>query len=382
MKKEDILSLIIYIGMLAIGVIVGFTLIQPAMSKSLIYDGDAGACIAFSIVSILVGIVINGLLLEFGHLVGAKLGGYEISSFNVFYFCFYKEKKEDGKKRLKFKLKGFDGLSGETQMSPKKETSNPMYFIFVPLVLILLEVVAMYCVFAFIPDYTNSAKTAENPLCVLKYGIIVVSTIGLMFALYNYFPAHLDSTTDGYRLTLLSKKINVKAYNEYLRILSNNLFDTNEEFKLFDEITDFTALVNSLSAYKSINNKEYDNAYKIFNTILESKKISNFTKFQTKLNIAYINFLTKPIDESSKYYKDEFDQDEKRYMIKGYSMAALRIYMLNEGLVEKSASEVEYAISKKKKILDKENPGLQKEEERLFNEALDFIKASGLKIKD
>ena len=70
----------------------------------------------------------------------------------------------------------------------------------------------MYLAIILIP---NNAQNSETTLMVIKYGLIIFGTLACMFILYDYFPARLDSLTDGHRITLLSKRINVEAYNVY-----------------------------------------------------------------------------------------------------------------------------------------------------------------------
>lgn len=382
MNKEDVYSLLVYIGMIAIAFVVGFCVLQPAITEGLLFDNQ-GILIGYTLASIVVGILVNVLLMELGHVIGALVGGYEVISFNVLGFCIYKV-SSDKKTKWKFKFpRNADGLAGETIISPKTEKANPMFYVFMPLVFILLECVAMYCVFMFIPDYIGESATLENPLNWLKYGVIIVATIACMFCLYNYFPAKIDSTTDGYRLTLLTKKINVEAYNEYLRILSNNLIESPEEtFKTFDELTDFTAKVNMLTVYNEILNKEYINALVLLDKIIESKSVSKSTKLDAKIQKSYIYFVSKPVAEAKDYFIEAFKGDDKRYVVGCSSFMALRTYLLFAGLWQQSKSEVEFCLSKKKKCIERTNPGLLKVEETLFNEALEIVKKSGLVFEE
>ena len=372
MTKEDVFSLIIYIGMLGIALAVGFLVVMPAFNNGFLFD-DSGARIGFLLGAIIVAILFNAILLEGGHLIGSKLGGYTILSFNLLGFCYYKEKMDDGSYKAKFKfLKSFDGLTGETQIYPNKEKANPMFYVFAPLVLFLLEIVAMYISIIMIPDTVNGVA---NDLNWVKYGLIIFATIGCMFILYNYFPTRLDSLTDGYKLTLLTKKINVEAYNEYLTILGLGLVeDETKEIKTFDELTDFTADVNMLSVYQAMIFDKYDYANTLLEQMILNGKLSKYTVLEAKIEKAFIYFLTENNEEMlKKYFNETFNSEERKYIKKVNCLQTLRLYLLFEGLIEQSKSEIEYCKNKFKKLKDSENLALANIEEKLYLKALKRI---------
>ena len=372
MTKEDVFSLIIYIGMLGIALAVGFLVVMPAFNNGFLFD-DSGARIGFLLGAIIVAILFNAILLEGGHLIGSKLGGYTILSFNLLGFCYYKEKMDDGSYKAKFKfLKSFDGLTGETQIYPNKEKANPMFYVFAPLVLFLLEIVAMYISIIMIPDTVNGVA---NDLNWVKYGLIIFATIGCMFILYNYFPTRLDSLTDGYKLTLLTKKINVEAYNEYLTILGLGLVeDETKEIKTFDELTDFTADVNMLSVYQAMIFDKYDYANTLLEQMILNGKLSKYTVLEAKIEKAFIYFLTENNEEMlKKYFNETFNSEERKYIKKVNCLQTLRLYLLFEGLIEQSKSEIEYCKNKFKKLKDNESLALANIEEKLYLKALKRI---------
>ena len=197
MRKEDLISDIIYLLMAGIVLLVGFLVIQPAINDGLL-GANTGENILFILVALVVGIVINVILMELGHIIGALIGGYKILSFNILGLNFYKDFSENpAKGQLKFRFKGFNGLTGETIIEPKKEKANPMFYVFFPLILFLLEFVAMYFAIQLIPV---SASSHFEPVQIVKYGLVVSTTIAGCIVLYDYFPAKLDTLNDGYRL--------------------------------------------------------------------------------------------------------------------------------------------------------------------------------------
>ena len=156
MRKEDLISDILYLAMAAIVLLVGFLVIQPAINDGLL-GRDMGQNVLFILIALIIGIIINVALMEIGHLIGAKIGGYKILSTNILGFNFYRVfDKNSAKSQLKFRFKSFNGLSGETIIEPKKESSNPFFYIFTPLILFLLEFVAMYFVISLAPQNSET----------------------------------------------------------------------------------------------------------------------------------------------------------------------------------------------------------------------------------
>lgn len=372
MTKEDYISSFIYLVMAGIILAVGLLVFRPAMSSGYIAQ-TAGQNFAFLLVALLIGVLINVAFIEVGHLIGGLIGGYEILSFNMLGLCFYKVLvKNAAKPQLKFKFKSFNGLSGETIIKPKKEKSNPMFYVFTPLLLILLEFVALYCVVVFIktPERANTG----DPLQFIKYGVIVVATIGGCFAFYNYFPAKLDSLNDGYRIVALNKKINVVAYNEKLLLEANDYYGIkNEKVTVFDEIADFTAQVNLLAAKREFVNGNVDKTLEILDKNIENKaKMSKSTLLENEIEKAYVLFMTKDIEEATNYYKS-LDETTRNYILGCKDLPSIRTYILYIGLVEKSASEIKFALNKKKKALERVTDGVGKAESDAIDRALERV---------
>ena len=351
MRKEDLISDILYLLMAGIVLLVGFLVIQPAINDGLL-GRDMGQNVAFILIALIVGIILNVLLMEVGHVLGAFIGKYKILSVNVLGFNLYRDfSKNSAKPQLKFRFKGFNGLTGETLIEPKSEKSNPMFYVFLPLILFLLEFVVMYFVVVLVP--ADSATYFETPQ-ILKYGLIVTTTIAGCIVLYDYFPAKLDTLNDGYRLICLTKKINIDAFNEQLKLEANEYKGIkNTEFKIFEEITDFTAKVNQQTALKKLDDGDYEEALKIIDDCLkDSTKISHSTETNLKLNKVFITYIYKGKEEGTTLY-NSLDEETKNDVKKCKSLEAIRVYALYIGLEEKSESEIKYAIDKAKKLYDR-----------------------------
>ncbi|MCB9499504.1 MAG: hypothetical protein H6689_03080 [Erysipelotrichaceae bacterium] len=374
MSKEDGLSILVYLGMLAIAIVVGVTVLMNGLPTA--FNSKQWAVVLFILIALIVGIIINGIVLELCHLIGYKIGGYKILSFNIFGFCIYKT-MVDGKEKFKFKFPvNFDGLTGETIATPEKEKANPMISIIAPLVFFLLEAVAFYIVYIFI----STSSTMGVGMAILKYGVIVTATIGLMFALYDYFPAHIDSTTDGYRMTLLTKKVNVIAYNEYLRVVGKEFMGEKDvTVEVFDEITDYTAKLNMLTVYKHLLVEDFKAAEELLDKIIiDPKKISKSAYCEYMSDKIYISFFTKTLEEARNELKN-VSSDVKNYIYKPADQDSLKVYVLIEGLIDKSSSEVETCDSKYWKIYKKSTEPNRDKEKVLYSKALAKVLSTGIK---
>ena len=166
MLKEDVISFIVYLLMVAIAAIVGFAIINPAFSSISTVNG--WSVTGFLIICLIIAVILEVIIFELGHIIGAKFGKYDIISVNILGFCFYKKYyKENNKTYWKFKFpKGFDGLTGETIVMPKSEKSNPTMVVLSPLIFFAVEVALLVFAYAFIPDKVSGS---QNPIMFLKY---------------------------------------------------------------------------------------------------------------------------------------------------------------------------------------------------------------------
>ncbi len=379
MSKEDVVSLIVYVFILAIAAIVGFAVIKPAMDGVSTIAGMSTA--GFLILSFIISFILQVLLLEIGHVIGAKIGNYKILSFNILGFCFYKTFDNETKKtKIKFKFpKAFDGLTGETLVAPNSEKSNPIPFIWAPLFIYAIEVAILVLAYSFIQD---KVKNQQNPLIFIKYFQVILVTLGGMLYIYNYFPAKLDSTTDGYRLICLSKKINVEAYNELLKIETDYYLGNDiENYKTFETITDFTALVNLATIRNYLQHDNYDSAIPLLDKIIENKnKVSTETLCKTKICKLNTLMLNNKEKEAQELY-DSFDSKEKDFLKREHSMLTIRTAILYYGILEKSNTEVEQQLSFAKKALEKETEINKKKEKEFLEKTVKILNERNPEIK-
>ena len=92
MKKEDILGLVVYLIIIALAVVFGITVLQTHNSQSALNGVWNGfAYILYVGGSVIFGAILNASLYELGHVLGAKVGKYEVISVTILGLCFYKD---------------------------------------------------------------------------------------------------------------------------------------------------------------------------------------------------------------------------------------------------------------------------------------------------
>ena len=364
MKKEDITGLIVYLIIIALAIIFGLTVLQTHNSESSLQGFQY---VLYIIGAVVVGAVFNGILFELAHVLGAKIGKYDIISVCVLGFCFY---KDNGK--TKFKFSSFDGLTGETKIVPKEgmvDKANPYPYLFFGSFFFVIEAIAVMIIFSVF-------RTAEDyGLRDIAYGVLTVGAIGLVILLYNILPIHIDSMTDGYRLTMVSNPKNKAAFNELLRVeYEISQGNTNVEVKVFDEITNFTADLNLNRVYALLDKREYRAAEEILDKIIEAKQeVSEKVYIRARAQKIYINLYTRDLEEAKEYYEKKVPVSERREISNDVSMASIRAYLLMSGLLDKSRSECIIALNNVYRAFKHTPKNRQHTEIVLFNEALEKV---------
>lgn len=374
MKKEDIVSLLVYALMIVVAVMVGIYVVGPLMGN-FTFGGagdEQGAKIGLALGFVVAAIIFNVALIELAHMLGAKVSGYKYFSVNMLGLCFYKAGD-----KWKVKFSNFDGLTGETRIAPVKETASPRMFSLMPLIFYAIEVVVLMVTFYVLNgliagDYGPKEHRTMLLICILA---ILFVTVGGMLTLYNIFPAKLDTTTDGYRLSLLSKKENIAAFNELMRIECAYAENKElEDMKVFDEINNFTCSVNLYTVYKHLKNKNYNEASVLLDKMINEKsKISRETYCSAVAQKMFIVLLTDSYENAKAYYDKYIDQNERRYISNDLSMPSIRAYMLISSILDISEHEARYAKNRVNKALKRTLPGRVGVEKELYQLALDKV---------
>ena len=367
MKKEDITGIIVYLIIIVLAVVFGLTVLQTHAGNS---SFERGYYVLYIIVSVLIGAIFNAVLFEVAHIIGAKIGKYEILSVNILGLCFY---KLEGK--TKFKFASFDGLTGETKIVPKKdmvEKANPYPYLLFGSVFFAIEAVVIMVLFSIL----NGSQ--DRFVADIAYSLLTIGAIGLVVLIYNILPLRVDSITDGYRLTMVSNPKNKLAFNELLRVQYEvEQGNSDIEIRVFDEITDFTADLNLNRVYALLDLKSYKEAEEILNKIIAAKEgISAKVYIRAVAQKVYINLITKSLEESREYYDNDVPVAERREISNDVSMASIRAYLLMSGLLDKSRSECIIALNNVYKAFKHTPKNRQKTEVALFNEALEKVVAA------
>lgn len=378
MLKEDVISFIVYILMLVLAAVVGFAVINPAFKYISSINGWNVA--GYLVICLIISVILEAILFEIAHIMGAKFGKYEILSFNIFGFAFYKVYDQKTKKsKWKFKFpSNFDGLTGETIIKPKNDKSNPLTYVLAPLFLFAIEVAILIVFYITIVD----PKNGQNKLDFLKYFQLVLVTVGGMLFIYDYTPAKLDSMTDGYRLVLLNKKVNIEAFNVLLSINGDEFLGTRaDKYKTFDEITDFTSQVNIASVRNYLKIDDYEDSLNLLDKIIDSKSNLSFdSRISAKIYKLYIVLYYKDVEEAKEFY-DALNEKEREYLKSTYSMLTIRTAVLYYGLAENSNSECENQLHKVKKALEKVSIYNKQYEEELLRKTLTHLKEKNKEIE-
>ena len=364
MKKEDVTGLIVYLVIIAFAIVFGLTVLQAHNSESSI---PGFFYVLYIIGSVLIGTLLNAVLFELAHVVGAKIGKYQIISVNILGLCFY---KEEGKRKIR--ISSFDGLTGETKIVPKEgmvEKANPYPYLFFGSLFFAIEAIAVMVVFSLF------RKADDLVLRDIAYSVLTIGAIGLVILIYNILPMRIDSMTDGYRLTMVSNPKNKLAFNELLRVeyeISQGNDDV--EIRIFDEITNFTADLNLNKVYALLDKKEYAEAEAMLDKIIEAKEnVSEKVYIRARAQKIYINLITKSLDEAKEYYEKEVPVAERREISNDVSMASIRAYLLMSGLLDKSRSECIIALNNVYSAFKHTPKNRQHTELVLFNEALQKV---------
>jgi len=358
MRKEDVYSLLVYGVMIVIALFVGLEVIAPSFEVTHI---SGTTQYVFALGSIAVGFFINVILLELGHVIGAKIGGYNILSVNILGFCLY---KHEGKWRLGFR--SFDGLTGETKITPNRANASPYPNLWFGLILFVAEFLIGLVAYSFIPIDLW-----------IRYAIIVVIAIGGMLMLYNVMPLKLDTMNDGYRLALISKGVNVNAYNELMRI-ERTLSEGQEptDIQTFSEITTLTAQVNLYRIYQLLGLGAFEEAESIIDTIIaQPDKLNDVTNSRVYSQKIYIRLLQSSKEEGIAFYNSKLNSRQKKFLASDLSMESLRAYLLVAGTVEDSQSECIYVLERKASAVKRSvEPGRKDVELALFEKAFNKVK--------
>ncbi len=368
MKKNDFAIFLVYLAMMGLALLVGLVWVRPILMD---YGNAINSRMPFVVLvllSIVGAVILNAVILELGHLLGAKVGKYRVRSCIILGIG---TKTKNGKK--KFGLHAFDGLTGETKLAPKDvETSSLTGVIGFPLLFLLVEVVAMVVLISV--GQSLIISTDKSFAWMQIVGIIVIGVGGMIF-LYDYFPATLDSVTDGCLMMITGKNVNRIAYNNML--LAEEAAENGTELPevpVYEEVTDFTYRLNLVSVYNAIKKGNYREAIRILDLSISTEKglSQSLIRDARAMKLSLLLGRVETINEGKALYND-LDDETKKYIGTLSTIPSVRCYLLISGLVEESESEANYAIDKVDKAIKSAEKFAVEEEKKLVEEDVALV---------
>ena len=362
MKKQDIAGIIVYVIILALAAVFGLVVVREYSSRS---NMETWQFILFIAGAIITGIIFNSILYELAHMLGAKMGGYKITSVAILGIVFSKEGQ-----KTKVHFGSYDGLTGETKIIPikdRKKPSNPIPYLIMGTAIYAIEVVAVVLVFSILTR--DGSTTAMNNIA---YFLLVILAAGGIIIFYNIIPIQLDSMTDGYRLRLVSGKKNKDAFNKML--LGETVENENQQE---EKISSFSSDLKMNQVLTLMNEDNFIEAEKLINEIVESsetdKKISHKTLFEAKAQKIFLTFMNNDFDAASKLLEENLSLHEKKQISEESSLPFLRAYILISGLLDRSRSECVRALDKVYKSYKRTPESRRNLEIKLFNKSLNLV---------
>lgn len=359
MKKENLIAILVYLLVFAVAIIYGFTILQAHYNDSAF--NEIWKYALYILVSVFLGVIATATFQEFGHFLGAKVGGYKIRSFNMLYFNIYKDNE-----KTKFRFASYDGLTGETKIVPnyeKKERPNPYPFLIYGSVFNLSWVIV--CVFLFFTYHKEIGIVGDAAYLFLTMGIIA-----FMSMVYNILPMKMDAKTDGYQLKKMGK--DVEGFNSLLTFEESGKegIEKIKEDKPAKFIPEMA--VDGLSHL--LVEKKYDEVFETIKKIKEEEtKLSDRLVLETKAQYIYASLLTLNEVEVASFYDNDVSFALRRELAAENNLPVIRTYIYIAGVLDGSLSECLLSAKKVVKALKGIPTNRKHDEIILFNETLDLV---------
>lgn len=374
MKKNDVAGLIV--GILLFGVAVTFVLLVLAQ----FFNSTASKVlnnwqyILFMFGAGVSGILLNSIVFELAHVVGAAIGGYKILSVNILYLQFsFKEK-------FKVKFANFDGLTGATVIVPKeknKKEANPIPYLLFGTLFFIIELLVLLFFFFFLMNIKESETIDAKSVVWYQTGAYFLLTMiitGALILTYNIIPIRLDSVNDGYRLKVCSKKKNIPAFNDLLRAEQGIKVEHSEEDIQKVDRTIFSTDIRFDKYYELLTKENFTEALAVLDEqILVDNKISKKVYSKARNERIYVKLMTLPLNEALEFYDSQVPMSERREISNDSSIEAIKAYVLMSGLLDKSQSECILALKRVKRALSSLPDERKELEKTLLNKAIEKV---------
>jgi hypothetical protein len=357
MKKEDLFTLIVYAMMVAIAIFVGVNIIAPAF----VILGITGVSqYVYATITIFFAFLINVVLLEVGHILGALAGGYRIQTVNVLGLAFIFSPQG-----LKIRIQVYEGLTGETIIVPKAKKTRPKLFLWGGLLVYVIEMVL-----AFVVGYGLFDQSQWG-----RYASIVVIAVGGMLMIYNFMPFKLDTVTDGYKLATLTTSKGNDAHVELQRI--ENMYKLGKSpkpFKVFKELNNLNVQIYFHKIYQAMVDEAYDEAKADLKKLSESPRLGETLQLKIFVLQTYITFIEKKPKAAATFFYG-LSSKQRKLLSNDTNMSTLSTYLYVAGLIEESYSEATYTFERQEVSIKKiHESGRKAAEAILFDRMLKLVK--------
>lgn len=363
MKKESIISTVFLLIVLGVAIVMGLTVVSDAFTR--LYELDEKLSpILFTLVVLILGFVVNIVLMELAHVIGAKVGKCKVVSMNCYYLCLKKTKTG-----WKLGFADFDGLTGETKII-KTERSKLNAYVWMPIVFYAAELAGCIVLYS-----AGQNAEGQSPLKWLAIAALLWIILSSILFVYDFIPFKLDTSNDGYRLSLLTKPENAKALINYMDYQGHlSCEDGQAKLEFNETFTDFTVENNLVVVETALLVRDYKSAGEMIHKMSSPDlKIDSYLKKRIVAQNMFIAIMTKPLEEVKKYYDESVGDNDRKFISNDVSIEALRAYSLIAGLIDDSQFEVQYALSKKEKAIKKCPPNIWEDEKKLFEEVVSKI---------
>lgn len=307
MKKSSNFSIVVYLLMIVAAYFVGKSIITQA-------NKIVPNTIALVLIGVALGLIVNAILMEVGHVIGAKLGGYQIVSFNVLGLTLMKREN-----KWRFCFSNFDGLTGETQVVAKKENAKPLFMFWGGTLLLLIEIACFVIIPLLVPTLTSRMP-------YLVYGGFLIAMIGGGMLIYNILPFRLDTKNDGFMMRIVNKEF-VPIYNEFTKI-KGALYEGKalENIDEIEKVNDISGWVNYYAYLERIYERDYEQAGKIIDCLIENSEALNDVLYhQLIAGKMYVSMQTEPKEKVEEYY-NSLPQRLKKELITPDTVEGARVY--------------------------------------------------------
>ncbi|MEN9819490.1 MAG: hypothetical protein RL379_268 [Bacillota bacterium] len=357
MKKEEFLTLIVYGVMIAIAIFVGVNIIAPAF-VTLGINGISQY--GYAIVTIFGAFIINVISLEVGHILGALAGGYAINTVNFLGLAFVRTKEG-----FKIRFQAYEGLTGETTVTPRAKKIRPRLFLWGGLIVYFIEILLCLVI----------AYGFFNELQWGRYASIIIIAVGGMLMIYNFMPFKLDTVTDGYRLATLTTTQGNAAYVELQRIEKAYKEGKDPQpFQVGKDLNNLTIQIYFHKIYQALVDEDYQTAEKDLKLVSTSPRLGETLQQKIFIIQTFIYFMkAKPTAAKTYYYK--LDSKQRKYLSNDTNMITLSTYLYVAGMIEESFSEASYTFERQHISIKKiHESGRKAAESILFNRVLKLVK--------